>query len=251
MKYKVIFLIPTFNNALFLRHCLVKLSELYPQPDLYVFLENNSTDDTLQVIQDFNGPKKLIRLWFREDLIEKACNPYEGVGIARQFLLEYARKLNPLYAIFIDDDILIYPTDFITQITKRHKDIIGAPYLRNFPEGTFIASKWKRKGKEKLWFKSRCKGLQKVWVTSAGCLCLSRRIIQDKRVFFHPIIWTENLKASEDFSLCIRAHEAGYEVWLDGDLRGIGHYAEIQKGKPWMVTKDEHGKVNGHIPFKY
>jgi glycosyltransferase involved in cell wall biosynthesis len=250
-KNKVIFLIPTYNNATFLRDCLGKLIELYPQPDLYVFLENNSTDDTLQVIQDFKGPKKLIRLWFKEDLIEKAGNPYEGIGIARQVLLEYARKLNPNYAIFIDDDIVIYPPDFVTQITRRHKDVIGAPYLRRYPEGTFLASKWKRKGKDKLWFKSKCKGLQKVYVTSAGCICLSRRIIQDKRVNFHPVIWTEKLKASEDFSYCIRAHHAGYDVWLDGDINGIGHYAEIDKDKPWMVTRDAHGNVNGHIKFKY
>lgn len=248
---KTIFLLPTYNQAPFLRHCLSMCSELIPQPDLYVFLENNSTDETLQVIQDFKGPKKLIRLWFKDNAIEESGNPYEIIGICRQILLEYARKLNPEYAIFIDSDILIYEIEFIKRILSKHKDIIGCPYLRSFPEGMFLASKWKRKGKEKLWFKGHCKGLQKVHVTSAGCLCLSRKIIQDKRVNFYPIIWSEKEKASEDFGFCIRAHEVGYDVWLDGDMNGIGHYADAHEKKPWMITKDENGEVNGYIKFKF
>ena len=205
----------------------------------------------MKVIQDFVGPKKLIRLWFKDDMIQKAGNPYEAIGIVRQILLEYARKLNPKHAIFVDDDIVIYPTDFIRKIVGKHKDIIGAPYLRCFPEGTFLASKWKRKGKEKLWFKAHCKGLQRVHVTSAGCLCLSRKVIQDKRVNFYPIIWTKDLTASEDFGYCIRAHEAGYDVWLDGDIGGIGHYADAFEKKPWMVTKDKAGNVTGYITFNF
>lgn len=250
---KVIILIPTYNHAIFLEHCLQRLKQLEPQPDKYIFLENNSTDDTLEVIQEFDRPKELIRMWFRDDAVKHLGNPYEVIGIARQYLLKRARQLDPDFAIFIDDDIVMMYKHFIDQITGRKRDIVGAPYFRPFSMGFFLASKWKRKGKRGLWFKESCQGFQETYITSAGCLCLSRKIIQDKRVNFLPIIWGEKKdgkRASEDFGYCIKAQKLGYKVYLDCTLK-VGHYATADDYKPWMIKRDEKGKVIGYIDFKF
>ena len=242
-------LLPTYNHAPLLAHCLSLCDELYPQPDKYIFFENNSKDNTMEVIRSFKHPKEIIRMWFIDDAVKKLGNPYAIIGIARQYLLKRARQLNPEYVIFIDDDILLMNPDFITRIIKHKKDIVGAPYLRPFPEGMFIASKWKRKGKKKLWFKSKCKGFQKVHVTSAGCMCIRRRVFQDKRINFYPIIWGEK-KASEDFGYCMRAHKYGYKVFIDCTIT-VGHYAQVYSYKPWQIIRDEKGEAKGYIEFKY
>ena len=255
-KLKVIALIPTFNHGIFLEDCLNRLVKLKPSFDKYIFFENNSKDGTLKVIQRFNHPKELIRMWFRNDAVKilgKHGNPYGAIGIARQYLLERARKLDPDYAIFIDDDIVILDKNFIHRITSRNQHIVGAPYLRPFPEGMYIASKWKRKGKKGIWFKSGCRGFQRTYVTSAGCMCLSRKVIQNREINFLPIIWAkeeDGKRASEDFGYCIRANKAGVKVHIDCTLR-VGHYATADDYKPWMVVKNDKGEVTGYVEFDY
>jgi len=245
---QVIALIPTHNHAILLEYSLKYLNRLNPNFDLYIFFENNSTDETLQIIKKFNRPKELVRLWFRPDMIKLAGNPHEAIGIARQTLLERARKINPDYAIFLDDDVVVFNEGFIDQITGRKKDIVGGPYLRDFLEGRHLASKWKRKGMKGIWFKDACMGFQEVYVTSAGCLCLSRKIIQDRRVNFMPITWNEKEKIAEDFGYCKRAESAGYKVYLDCAIK-LGHLQNptISPYKPWQVRED--GK--GYIDFEF
>jgi len=245
----VIALIATFNHAVLLEKCLQYLDRLDPQFDKYIFFENNSTDETLDLIKRFNHPKELIRLYFRPDLIKVAGNPHEGIGWARQILLDRARRLNPDYAIFIDDDIAIFYEAFIDQITSHHKDVVGGAYLRDFREGRLIASKWKRKGMKGIWYKKACMGFQECYVTSAGCLCLSRKIIQDRRVNFMPIIWNTEQKASEDFGYCIRAANAGYKIYLDCTFR-LGHMqnAMVSPNKPWHLKEDGKGYIDFSFP---
>ncbi|TET99858.1 MAG: glycosyltransferase [Candidatus Stahlbacteria bacterium] len=249
MSNKVIFLIATYNQAKLLEDCLKYCNRLEPQPDKYIFCENNSIDDTLDVIKRFKRPKELIRFWVRDDAVKTLGNPYGIIAIARQMLLKRARQLDSDYAIFIDSDITLLYKYFIDQITCHEKDIVGAPYLRPFPEGMFLASKWDR-GNRKLWYKKSCKGFQRCTVTSGGCLCLSRKAIQDKRLFFDPPIWNKKRKASEDFSYCIRAGKVGYKIWIDCNLQ-VGHYATASDYKPWMIKRDKNRKNIGYIDFSY
>jgi len=254
---KIICLIATYNHAPLLWDCLQHLDQLKPNFDKYIFFENNSEDNTLDVIKRFKRPKELMRMWFVNDAVKKLGNPYAMIGLVRQFLLEKARKINPDYAIFIDDDIILYDKDFISRITSWKKDICGAPYLRNYPEGTNLASIWKRKGYKGNWMKRCCKGFQECHLTSAGCMCLTRKIIQDKRFGFYPIIWGEiwgekkkGFKASEDYGYCLKARAYGYKVYIDCTLR-VGHYAEGYSYKPWFVKKDKKGNIIGNIDFEY
>ena len=245
---KVIFLIATYNQDKLLWDCLRHCKSLEPQPEKYIFCENNSQDNTIDVIKNFDRPKELIRFWVRDDAIKVLGNPYSIIAIARDMLLKRARQLDPDYAIFIDSDITMFYPHFIDQITCHIKDIIGAPYLRPFPVGMFLASKWNR-GSKKLWYKRSCKGFQECAVTSGGCLCLSRKVIRDKRLSFTPI-WKDKQKASEDFSFCIRARKLGYKIWIDCNIK-VGHYATASDYKPWMIKRNKQGENIGYVDFSY
>ena len=68
------------------------------------------------------------------------------------------------------------------------KEYHGGAYLRVFPEGMFIASKWAAPdGRAVIMKKEIAALLDTPRVTSAGCLCLSRKVVQDKRVNFYPL----------------------------------------------------------------
>ena len=240
-----VILIPTWNNSELLAKCLTALNRLDPQPDKYVFLENNSTDNTLEVIQSFNRPKELIRLWFRDDARYVLDSPYALIAIVRQYLLKRARQLNPDFAIFIDDDIVVGSKDLIPKLTRWKQygyDIAGGPYYRRYPEGVFLASMWKHP-KGGYTYRNQCISFVDFpEVTSAGCMCLSRDIIQDKRVNFYPLCEEGH---AEDYGYCYQARKLGYKIILDCTLR-IGHHFKLFPYRPWTVMPNGQG-----IKFSY
>jgi glycosyltransferase involved in cell wall biosynthesis len=240
-------LIPVYNNAKTLPklfHCLDKLN---PQPDMTFFAENNSRDNTLWLIKKHyrHKPHKIIRVWFRDDAAQACQSVYEPIAHIRQLLLTAARHYDPDYAIFLDADVYPLSSSLIAILTGWRKDIVGGSYVRLFPDGPFLASKFSTDdSKFYRYYRIPYAELMEPLMTSAGCLCLSRKIIQDKRVNFWPLY---NLEASEDFGYCLRARELGYKVYLDGTAV-LWHDTECQvRPKPWMRTPDK----KGYIKFVY
>ena len=219
---KIVLLIPCYNNARNLRNAFASYYKLDPQPDRYIFCENNSRDDTARVIvREFRRPKRLIRFWLRDDISTKGENPYLGIATARQLLLEAARKEDPDFAIFMDSDIYVKTPAMIEMLTAWDKDIVGGIYWRAYPEGIYIASKWPSSITGKYFMRKWPEfdnqvgpGLNEVAMTSGGCLCLSRRIIQDKRINFFPL-YDRDPQASEDYGYCLQARDFGYKTYLD------------------------------------
>jgi len=236
--------IATYNSSNLLYKTLCHLEKLQPQPTYYIIMENNSTDKTMDILKIwklYHPNTIIIRLWFVKNALKKLGNPYAIIGLARELLLKKVRQLNVDYAIFIDDDIIVKQTDFITRITKHNLPIVGGPYLRTFSiqvddkigeVGVYIASKWFNNTPEgKYLLKSGCEPkLQEVAMTSAGCLCLNKTIIQDKRLHFYPV----RPNCSEDFGFCLESRDLGYKVYLDGTIQ-LDHMFKGYR-KPWTET---------------
>ncbi len=237
---KTAVLIPVYNCEKTLPTFFSFLYALHPQPDLYVFAENNSSDKTLELVNRFRLPHRVIRIWFRHDAVMLSQNPYLPLAHIRQLLLTFARTYDPDYAIFLDSDILVRSTNLIENLTHWGKDIVGGAYLRVFPEGLWLASKWE---KPNLFHRKPVMPLEEPLVTSAGCMCLSRKIIQDKRVNFFPVL----VGASEDFGYCLVARKQGYEVFLDGVTKLEHLIPQKMKIKPWTRNMYTHQ----YEPFFY
>jgi glycosyltransferase involved in cell wall biosynthesis len=241
-------LIPVYNNAKTLPKLFRCLDRLNPQPDMTFFAENNSRDTTLWLIKRHykHKPHRIIRVWFRDDAAQTCVSVYEPIAHIRQLLLTAARHYDPDYAIFLDADVYPLSPNLIAILTGWQKDIVGGSYVRLFPDGPFLASKWPVEGRPDLYryYRVPYAELMEPLMTSAGCLCLSRKIIQDRRVNFWPLY---SLEASEDFGYCLRARELGYKVYLDGTAV-LWHDTECQvRPKPWMRTPDK----KGYIKFVY
>jgi len=208
---KTIVLVPVYNCGKNLPAFFNSLYNLNPQPSLYVFAENNSTDDTLLQIQQFKLPHKVISVWFRPDAAMLNQNRYVPIAHVRQLLLTFARNYDPDYALFLDSDVCPQTKELIENLTRLKKDLVGGVYLRAFPNGNWLASKWKSPIDGQIIMRREIqKALDEPAMTSAGCMCLSRKIIQDTRVNFYPI----KSNASEDFGYCIQANKYGYKIFL-------------------------------------
>jgi len=247
---KTCLLIPAYNCSNTLNKLFNYLDKLKPQPDTTIFAENNSRDTTLWLIKKHykHKPHKIIRVWFRDDTIQHCKSVYEPIAHIRQLLLTAARHYNPDYAIFLDADVYPISPNLITILTGWNKDIIGGSYVRLFPEGPFLASKWPVEGRSDLhrFYRVPFAPLMEPIMTSAGCLCLSQRIILDKRVNFYPL-YQKSQMASEDFGYCLQARDAGYKVFLDGTAVLWHDHFHIAHLKPW--TRDR--KTHEYIPFSY
>ena len=227
---KTLILVPVYNCAKTLPSFLNSLYDLIPQPNLYVFAENNSSDDTLEQVQRFKLPHKVIRVWFRKDAAMCDTNRYQPIAHIRQLLLTFARNYDPDYAIFLDSDVFPRTKELIENLIRWRKDIVGGAYLRAFPDGIWLASKWKNPSESKYTYHREIqKSLDEPLITSAGCMCLSRKIIQDKRINFYPL----RPNASEDFGYCLQAREHGYKVFLDGVTKLEHYIPEKMPIKPW------------------
>lgn len=266
----VILLVPIYNST---KRCWKvferALYRLDPLPEKVIFCENNSTDNTLELINNFQLPHEVIRVWFKEDAAKG--QPYEGIGNVRQLLLTRARQPNVKMAIFLDDDCIPQDKNFIQKFIDNNFDICGGTYTRDFPEGTLVASKWSmnapiedmprgtnpviRRGIEKSIVEGRkhgcnCLGfaytsfeegkIYKVTITSAGALALSQKVLQDRQLNFIPIRHdlSETGEVSEDFGYCLLANNLGYVIYLDFRMK-FAHLGAFTKDRPWATYVDD------------
>ena len=250
----IVFLVAVYNIENRWKAWEKMIKALDPRPEKVIFCENNSDDNTLELVSKWDYPHEIIRFYTRSDAASN--RNYDIIAMARQFLLQRARQLNPKYAIFIDDDIFPEDPNFIEKLIRWKKSLVGGTFLRQFTEGIFIGSKWSVKdfkdmpqvqglGKKVKKIKkkypnvcfSNCeRKLYKVTMTSTGLLSIGNEILQDKRINFYPI--DEQLlknEYSEDFGFCILAKRFGYETFLDGDTRCAHIFATNEKQRAWRV----------------
>jgi hypothetical protein len=139
----VVLLIPVYNTSQRCWSVLEKaLYRLDPLPEKVIFLENNSTDNTLNLIWNFKLPHEVIRLWFRKDAAYGDEHAYDTIAVVRHMLFTRARTCGAKLAIFLDDDCIPERRDFIQAFLDDNFDICGGTYTRDFPEGFYVATKW-------------------------------------------------------------------------------------------------------------
>lgn len=244
IEYEVIFereliivvCIPCYNSGKTLPILLKHLKVM--KPNLVIFGENNSIDDTMQIIQDYDGPKELIRVWFRPDAIKFFKTEYDNIGHIRQLFLTRVRHLNPDYMLMLDSCVIpIDPLLILKMVTKR-PDISGGVYYRHFPDGHKIATLFldPQYGLAGPYIKHDVppSPYGEVAGTSGGCMLISRKVFQDKRLNFMPIRFKLNEHVSEDFGYCFNANMLGYKTTLDATVEMI--HIELGRHRPWTDT---------------
>ena len=225
---------PCYNSALTLPRVLEAVSKLYPKPEYYLFAENNSRDNTLDILEEFQiANKEILRVWFRRDATSLVSRPHTILGIVRDLLKTRAKQLDLDYALCLDSDIVLLDRDILPRLIVHKKDVIGVPYRRYFPEpsniclGTLFDNNTLRKV-------PRVYGLDEVSATSAGCLMLSKEIIQDENLAFANV-WNNNPLWSEDFGFCRQCRDKVYRIYIDSSIKIYHMIDETLVQKPWTL----------------
>lgn len=244
MANSVVWLTPCFQSAHLIPRFIESLNKLDPQPDRYVFSENNSIDDTLEMLVSapLGPPHEVLRVWFAKDAV-KRTGRYTPMAHIMQLLLTRARQLDPDFAIISACDVFVRTPDAVEILTAWNVDCIAARIVRWFPGGLFISAKWAHPYRKDLYRMAR------LWkqpfddtplMVGFGLVCLSRRLIQDRRINFYPIPPSPipGDQCSEDFGYCMQMRKYEYKCCLDG-IVSADHvvYDEKHQVKAW--TKDE------------
>jgi GT2 family glycosyltransferase len=256
---KIIILTSTQNSEKHLLAWQKTIEQLEPKPAKVIFCENDSTDGTHNIVKSWTFPHELISFKSTPKDLEKDL--YAVIAKNRQLLLDRVREIDPDFAVFLDDDVFPQQTNVLKRLTDRSLDMVGGTYFRYYKDPVpYIAAQWKtdsplfqmpqipnlenkvadaiKRGVPFLLFTWIDQKLYKVTVTSAGCLCLSRKVLQDENLNFYPKGKIKGYKKilSEDFEFCLLARKLGYEVHLDGRIR-LDHLAPTpDKKRPWITV---------------
>jgi glycosyltransferase involved in cell wall biosynthesis len=222
-------LVPVYNAASWLPTWL-QYAKKWSGATEFVFIENNSSDNTIQIIANSGLPHRLLRVWFKKrPLSTVGFTPFTPMAHVRQLLLSYMRRVGG-DCVFVDSDVYIHDPDFIERLAKSKGDIVGGSYTRLFPEGIRLTALFNDR-KRYLFVKN---GKYDVLAIGMGCAYVHERVLKDRRLDFFPI----NMLASEDFGYCLKAKKLGYKVILDNTLN-IGHELGIGVIKPWLLDSPE------------
>ena len=155
--------------------------------------------------------------------------PYD---MARNVCVRAALDLGASHIFFLDSDV-IPPRDTILRLLSHNLDFVSGTYFRRSPPaGVPVAQK------HGTWLdlsKVRPGSLVEVDLVGAGCLLLSRRMLeklppQDPQTGKHWFSWRVDQQGlrptheclSEDFTLNIHAKQHGFSTWLDTSIQ-CGH----------------------------
>jgi len=236
---------------------------LDPRPEKVIFCENNSRDRTLELVWNWDYPHEVIRIWTRDDAAPPE-RKYEVIAQVRDILLDRARKLDPDYAIFMDCDVFPVRRDLIARLTSHGKDAVGGVYRRSvYPDQMWICGAFliepllkkripkklkidlrerRRRGEVAVQLSDCTPELHPAMGAGMGCFCISRRVIQNRNIYFHPTIGSK----SEDYSFCERILREGFEIYLDGGAKLLHAYPTPSKQRPWLMRGGAGGRDSRH-----
>lgn len=130
---------PVRNRAWILPDYLQSLIRLEYENRIFLFLENDSSDDTTLILQEFcNGePNRILKSastgsahWDHGDY---AINQYENLAKIRNEFIEMFLKTDADYMLSIDSDVIV-PPDILSRLMQHadERTIVGAA-ISNIP----------------------------------------------------------------------------------------------------------------------
>jgi len=267
MKY--LLLVPVRNAEHLLPFFFQSLREMNPKPDYIVWCTNNNTDKTIKLLKQFQKanslriidvPSEIIQLPdFPKDFVKK-YGAFEAMALVRQRLWERARELNSEWTFMCDVDEFAVSTGILGMLSDWDVDfVVARMFMGTAKDGKmYIAGRWEPD--LGMYFKPVIRALipNKLIVarpavpapnaldptplSAEGFYCFSRRLVQDRRLNWHPRLILPNVdlkEISEDCGFCYKTRKLGYKIHLDG-ITLVDHviYDSKNKLKPWSKSPE-------------
>lgn len=149
------------------------------------------------------------------------------VYLNREHLVLDALKKDFTHLFFVDSDVCFTP-DTLDKLLAHDKDIVAANYnMRIMPLTPTV--RMLKEGKEVVVPMAELpKDLFKCYAAATGCMLIKMDVFKKlKRPwFFYEAPSETDEGKGEDVFFCKKAHEAGYDVWLDPKVQ-VGHIGEF------------------------
>lgn len=199
--------------------CLLELD--YPKNQIeYAFVVNDSTDDTLAILQEFArhsaSPVRLVlqNMASRNSSFRGAYN-IGNLVVLRNTLLKMFLKTNCNHLFSLDSDILVTP-DSLNELIKLQMPVVSLLVRNDHHLGELgyynISQLQGGRYRPIRDFPRDC--LIPVDCTGAGYL-INRWVIEEKEVRYHPH------PQGEDAGFCDDARAKGVTIWCHTGLEGI------------------------------
>lgn len=233
MKY--LLLVPVRNAEPYLPFFFKSIREINPQPDCIVWAVNNCTDKTVPMLKGFcDVPSEIIKLPDFSRNFLKQHGTLNAIAIARQRLWERAREINAEWTFMCDVDEFAVSTGILGMLSDWNVDFVVARVLQRKETGEYIVmANWLASDgtfltrvidkvmslefSDKLVLVRPIFSMRNILDSTPlwawGFCCFSRRLVQDRRLKFHPLL---GKTLSEDIGFCHRARKLGYKIHLDG-----------------------------------
>ena len=255
---KYLLLVPLHNGAHLLPFFFASLRKMNPKPDYIVWYPNNNTDDTVQTLKTFQDiPSEILEFPDFPSDFAKQNGAFEAISIVRQRLWERARELNSEWTFMCDQDHFTVSPDLIDILSTWNVDFVVTPQMRlchnTQPPETSLDAWYSLNGKvmkahpkfytydlipHKL---TVCRiaevprmPLMPNMKLVHGFYCFSRRLVQDRRQNWNPMLPTDSIYYSDDTAFAYSARKLGYNIHCDG-LGIIDHliYDGIRGKEVW------------------
>ncbi|PGY12666.1 glycosyltransferase [Bacillus sp. AFS031507] len=203
MEYKVGVCICTFKRPSSLSRLLESLMNVFCEYEFTTIIIDNDKSGSAKVI--FENYKNKLNLIY--ELEEK-----QGLSNARNKCIEEARELNLDYIAFLDDDEIVYKSDWLSKLLetsiKYTSQIVTGPIL------PLYHSEVKEYIKKTNYFTPpRYKHGEKLAHTGTGNTLIKLSILNDMKTVFSDDF---NLSGGEDTYLFINLVSKGYTItWCD------------------------------------
>jgi len=230
MRTKITFIIPMFNEEIYIKKCLESIVKEAKEYDEIIVVDNGSKDNSVRLVKKFQKVK-----------LKKL--PGKSIGAVRNYGARYAT--GELIG-FIDADCVIlsgWRAKVVKLFKKTNVDVLGAKY--KIPED----AKWI----EKVWFSQTPIKAMRAKYINAGNLVIKKRVFDKIEGF------DETLITGEDAELGLRLNSNGfliindpsietvhlgnpktvYAFYLKQKWHGMGMLGTVRKGnidKPFFMT---------------
>ncbi len=229
-KDKVLIGCPVRNRGWILPYYLEGLKGLdYPDEDIiYCFIVNNSTDDTLEILQHFQSRTSSLVKIINCDLLTSS-NHRRGyynffhLAILRNILLEEFLKSGAAYLLSVDSDIVL-PPYALQSLIDADLDIISALVCNGHEIGDLKRYNiLNRKSNGRYEYVTEFPTDRIFEVDCTGAAYLIKREVIAK----HQVRYSAN-KGAEDIGFCETAQAKGIKIWCNPAVKG--HHEMIEKG---------------------
>jgi len=165
----------------------------------------------------------------------------------REKLAESALKEGADYILWVDADMR-FPKNTIEYLISLDKDIVGAnattrvPPIHGTAKNAWINKEEKTINWQKINSKDK-KGLERVTAIGCGVMLVKAEVFRKTP---RPWFWFEQLPGEkllgEDVYFCVKAHDAGFETWVDHEFsNAVGHVGSYTFGWHEVASKENDG----------